>query len=167
MADKEDTFHVTICMLDAAEARVAADVLKTAVPGIQVRVVKKESDFPACLSSVKIDFLLMDLGPFVAARERVAQVGPIAILVCGPGEQSAAREQLARGAFDIFVWDRSAGEGFEDRFSAYFRALTALRGRFRGVYSALERRYENLVRALPDIIYELDTDGDSASSTTP
>src|SRR5208337_3930172 len=49
--------------------------------------------------------------------------------------------------------------GWAERAAAYFRALMALSGRFAGGISALERRYENLVHSLPDIIYELDSDG--------
>ncbi len=63
---------------------------------------------------------------------------------------------LASGAFDCLLRD---GPGWEGRVAAYAKALDSLRRRFSGAFGALERRYEDLVHALPDVVYELDYDG--------
>jgi signal transduction histidine kinase/DNA-binding response OmpR family regulator len=63
---------------------------------------------------------------------------------------------LEEGAFDWLV----AGQpGWAERAASYFRALIGLARRFSGGISILERRYENLVHSLPDIVYELDSEG--------
>jgi PAS domain S-box-containing protein len=63
---------------------------------------------------------------------------------------------LEQGAFDYLV---SEGDLWAGRAAAYFRALVALERRFSGGFYALERRYEDLVHSLPDIVYELDSEG--------
>ncbi len=156
---KKDVFSLTICMRDEEEARISAEVVKASVPGIKVGAVRAPGRARECLASETSDFLLMDLETFVGASEGLGRAGPHVILACESGEQESARAQIARGAFDIFVRERGAGPEGGERLSSYFRVLLALRKRFRGAFSALERRYEDLVQALPDIIYELDTEG--------
>jgi PAS domain S-box-containing protein len=104
------------------------------------------------------DFLLIDY-------ERWAIVGGVlplpprpyvAVLLLPPERESSATVLLDTGAFDYVL---RGGEGWEARAASYFRALSALRRRFAGGFSALDRRYEDLVHSLPDIVYELDSDG--------
>jgi PAS domain S-box-containing protein len=78
------------------------------------------------------------------------------ILILPPGREAEAPALLEQGAFD---WLSGGVPGWAERAAAYFRALIALSRRFEGGISALERRYENLVHSLPDIVYELDSEG--------
>ena len=73
-----------------------------------------------------------------------------------PGREGEAWACFQQGAFDYLV---GGDPGWAERAAAYFRALMALNRRFAGGISALERRYENLVLSLPDIVYELDSEG--------
>jgi PAS domain S-box-containing protein len=78
------------------------------------------------------------------------------ILVVPREREGEASGLLQQGAFDYLV---GGTPGWAERAAAYFRALMALSRRFAGGISALERRYENLVLSLPDIVYELDSEG--------
>jgi PAS domain S-box-containing protein len=78
------------------------------------------------------------------------------ILIVPPEVEAIAAKFLEQGVFDCLV----AGNGdWAARAAAYFRALIALDRRFAGGISMLERRYEDLVHSLPDIVYELDSEG--------
>jgi PAS domain S-box-containing protein len=80
----------------------------------------------------------------------------IVILIVPPELEGQAARYLEQGAFDYLV----RGEpGWAERAAAYFRALMTLDKRFSGGISMLERRYEDLVHSLPDIVYELDSEG--------
>jgi signal transduction histidine kinase/DNA-binding response OmpR family regulator len=78
------------------------------------------------------------------------------VLVVPPGGEAEIPAYLEQGAFDCLV---GGSPGWAERAAAYFRALVALDRRFAGGISALERRYEDLVHSLPDIVYELDSEG--------
>ena len=78
------------------------------------------------------------------------------ILIKAPDNEETANALLKQGAFDYLV----AGEpGWAERVATYFRTLMALNLRFAGGISILGRRYEDLVHSLPDIVYELDSEG--------
>jgi len=80
----------------------------------------------------------------------------VVIILLPPEREGSAPALLASGAFDYVLRD---GPGWEQRAAGYFRALDALRRRFAGPFGILERRYEDLVHSLPDIVYELDSEG--------
>jgi PAS domain S-box-containing protein len=80
----------------------------------------------------------------------------ILVLLDESGGQDAADIHLEEGAFDCLFSGRA---GWAATAATYFRALMALEGRFSGGLSLLERRYEDLVHSLPDIVYELDSAG--------
>ncbi len=104
------------------------------------------------------DFLLMDAERWslVANFLPLPPRPYIAVLLLPPERESSATPLLDTGAFDYVI---RGGEGWEARVASYFRALSALRRRFSTGLSALDRRYEDLVHSLPDIVYELDSDG--------
>lgn len=79
----------------------------------------------------------------------------IVVLVDADGEEKAA-SLIRAGAFDGIL---RGGEGWEEGVAAYFRVLGGLWRRFSGAFGHLERHYEDLVHALPDIVYELDEAG--------
>jgi PAS domain S-box-containing protein len=80
----------------------------------------------------------------------------LVVLLLDPADQVDAAAALLAGAFDYVLRD---GPGWEGRVAIYFRALGALRRRLVAAIGHLESRYENLVHALPDIVYELDPEG--------
>jgi PAS domain S-box-containing protein len=126
----------------------------------------------AALSAVGIISALLDLkapggiGGFllvgIDAWERVrASLAPppssyTAILVVPPGREGDGAGLLDQGAFDYLV---SGTPGWAERAAAYFCAIITLNKRFAGGISILEQRYEDLVHSLPDIVYELDSEG--------
>jgi PAS domain S-box-containing protein len=77
------------------------------------------------------------------------------VLLIAPESESSASAFLDTGAFDYVL---RGGEHWVARVASYFKALAALRSRFAGGLSALDRRYEQLVHSLPDIVYELDSE---------
>jgi PAS domain S-box-containing protein len=157
MAKKEDGNKLIIRLKDAEESRRAAHALEAAVPGMRISVVEDEGEVTASLSSRGPDFLLMDLHTFERTRGKALSVVPLAILVYDSKDLAQAQEEMQRGAFDLF--ERDGSQADLGRLATYFRVLVSLRARFQGAFSVLEGRYENLVRALPDIIYELDMEG--------
>ena len=80
----------------------------------------------------------------------------VAVVLLGPEGEERAPAILAAGAFDYLL---SGAPGWEQRAAGYLRAFRAFRSRFSGSFGLLERRYEALVHALPDIVYELDAEG--------
>jgi PAS domain S-box-containing protein len=79
------------------------------------------------------------------------------VFVLVPAEREGEVSSILEpGAFDYLL---GGVPGWADRAAAYFRALFSLQRRFAGGFSALERRYEDLVHSLPDIVYELDSEG--------
>ncbi|MDP3177357.1 MAG: PAS domain S-box protein, partial [Spirochaetaceae bacterium] len=74
----------------------------------------------------------------------------------------AADDAAGRAAvrdFGAFDYLSRADDDWAGRAASYVRALCSLRKRLAGAFGALERRYEDLVHALPDIVYELDASG--------
>jgi PAS domain S-box-containing protein len=78
------------------------------------------------------------------------------VLLLDPEEEGCAAQALAEGAFDYVL---RGGDGWERSVALYFKALAAARRRLASAIDILERRYEHLVHALPDIVYELDAEG--------
>jgi len=101
------------------------------------------------------DALLIDAGRWEAVRDSLP-LPPrsyLVVILLDPDREGQAPSLLEAGAFDYLLRD---GPGWEQRAAGYFRALAGLRRRMAGPFSALERRYEDLVHSLPDIVYELD-----------
>jgi PAS domain S-box-containing protein len=79
-----------------------------------------------------------------------------AVVLIRPESEAAAASVVGPKAFDYLV---GPAPGWAGRAAAYFRALLTFGRRFAGDMSILERRYEDLVHSLPDIVYELDSEG--------
>ena len=103
-------------------------------------------------------FLLTGIESWERVRSSLqppTRVGKV-ILVIPPESEGMAAELIEQGAFDYLV---GGNPGWAERAAHYFRSLMSLDKRFAGGIYALERRYEDLVHALPDIVYELDSEG--------
>jgi PAS domain S-box-containing protein len=110
------------------------------------------------LRRVNADFFLVDAERWSVIYEALP-LPPrpyIVVLLITPERESSVSVLLDTGAFDYVL---RGGEHWQARVASYFRALAALRRRFAGGFSALDRRYEELVHSLPDIVYELDSEG--------
>lgn len=104
------------------------------------------------------DFVLLDARAWEERSATLPQPSRsyLIVLLLDLEEEAKAPALLGSGAFDFILRD---GEGWETRTALYFKALATLRRRLAGAMGALERRYEDLVHALPDIVYELDEEG--------
>jgi len=108
--------------------------------------------------SAGADFALVDAELWRRAGfevNRTLRSYVIVVLVDADGE-ATADAMIRAGAFDGIL---RGGEGWEDGIASYFRVLSGVWRRFSNAYGHLERRYEDLVHALPDIVYELDEAG--------
>jgi len=104
------------------------------------------------------DFALVDAELWSEAGfdvHRTIRSYVLVVLVDADGEAKADGFVKA-GAFDGLL---RGGEGWEAGAAVYFRVLSGMWSRFSGAFGRLERRYEDLVHALPDIVYELDEAG--------
>ncbi|MGA2545575.1 MAG: PAS domain S-box protein [Rectinemataceae bacterium] len=101
-------------------------------------------------------FLLIGADAWDRVRAWVEPRAYTVILIVPPEREGAAAGLLEQGVFDSLV---GGNPGWAERAAAYFHALMALDRRFAGGISKLERRYEDLVHSLPDIVYELDSEG--------
>jgi PAS domain S-box-containing protein len=102
--------------------------------------------------------LLVDERRWKLMREGGLEAPPASLVVVlvRPESERSAPSVIGPKAFDFLV---GPAPGWAERAASYFRALSSLRRRFSGDLSILERRYEDLVHALPDIVYELDSEG--------
>ena len=116
------------------------------------------NDLAETLRGSGADFVLVDacIWPELVASLPRQPRSYIIIVLIDPSEEERVADYFNEGAFDYLVRD---GEGWTSRAAIYFRALSSLRKRFFFAFGALERRYEDLVHALPDIVYELDSEG--------
>jgi len=161
----------TIILLDLIDPdefkRIAAALHRE---GLEVRgpIAGEEADAIAPLRSVTwldvevmatgADFVLVDADLWESIGfeiNRSIRSYVIVVLVEADGEEKAA-SFVRSGAFDGIL---RGGEGWEEGVASYFRVLSGLWRRFSGAYGHMERRYEDLVHALPDIVYELDESG--------
>jgi PAS domain S-box-containing protein len=143
--------------LDLPESdRIALAAALSAV-GLASAPVDPASSLDEALVGAVGKFLLMDEERWERAKGSLPPARTYTIVVLlRPESEAAAASILEPGAFDYLV---GSLPGWADRAAAYFRALAALSRRFAGGIFALERRYEDLVHSLPDIVYELDSEG--------
>jgi PAS domain S-box-containing protein len=102
------------------------------------------------------NFALIDEARWKPARGASVSPSRLVVVLVRPGREAVAAGFFGQGAFDYVVGPEP---GWAERTAAYFKALAALSKRFAGNLSLLERRYEDLVHSLPDIVYELDSEG--------
>lgn len=156
---------VLISTPDAAERAILTAAIDAA--GLRpVSTLKAESSeanekakaLDAALRAEAADFLLVDAARWTEIRD-LLPLPPrsyLVVLILSPEKEGNALAMLEAGAFDYLL---RGGKLWGERVGGYFRALAALKRRFLGAFTTLERRYENLVHSLPDIVYELDDEG--------
>ncbi len=126
--------------------------------GIRAESLSGEEDLADAIRVSGAQFVLTDgvlWADFAAALPRPPRSYVVVILL-DSADAGRAGSALTEGAFDFVLRD---GPGWETRTALYFRALIALRRKLAEAFGRLEQRYEDLVHALPDIVYELDEDG--------
>lgn len=126
--------------------------------GLESALLPPGKDLAEAIRAGGIDFILVD-GPLWSAVSANLPRPPrsyLIVLLIDPTLEDGAANALSSGAFDYLLRD---GMGWETRAANYFHALASLRRRLSSAFGLLEQRYEDLVHALPDIVYELDETG--------
>jgi len=143
---------------DDCRSLVAKALSSMGLPCVEAPALGSGEALDALMRERGYDILLIDdlrwdfLGPLLPHGPR-----PYAVVVLLPLEREReAPKLIAVGAFDCVP---RGAPGWEQRAAGYLRALSGLRGRFKDSFDVLERRYEDLVNSLPDIVYELDAEG--------
>jgi PAS domain S-box-containing protein len=154
--DKGDANTVFLDLPEAERIAISAALATAAMASSPI----EPSSFvdEALRGSGGCSVLLIDEARWLRARDALGALprSCFIVVLLRPESEAAAASILERGGFDYLV---GSLPGWADRAAAYFRALTALGKRFAGGFSAIERRYEDLVHSLPDIVYELDSEG--------
>jgi PAS domain S-box-containing protein len=142
--------------LPDTEGKEVAAALTAA--GLASASIKPPLSLGEVLRSASPGFILVEEKRWMEARDSSIQAprSHIIVVLLRPESEAAATSILEPGGFDYLI---GAQPGWAERAAAYFRSLIPLSKRFAGGFSALERRYEDLVHSLPDIVYELDSEG--------
>ena len=129
-----------------------------AAVGLESSLLPPGRDLSEAIRAGGIDFMLVDgaLWPAVSNSLPRPPRSYLIVLLIDPSLEGGAANALSSGAFDYILRD---GKGWETRAANYFHALGSLRRRLSSAFGLLEQRYEDLVHALPDIVYELDESG--------
>jgi PAS domain S-box-containing protein len=168
--DKGGSSRILLDLLDPAERRLLEEAMgeigiailppdaPTEAAGLVRGVVRGAatgSALDAALREAKVDVVLVAADSWLALRDELPRPPRpyIIVLLLDPDEEGEVEELLKGGVFDYLVRREAAWHSLA---AGYLRALAALRLRYSGAFSALERRYEDLVNSLPDIVYELD-----------
>ena len=140
-------WRLSILSRDDDERAVLARACADALPACRVDAPERLDDLAAALSGA--DALIVSRGALSDIPDNAADGVPCAVI---GGDQS-----LPAGFEQAFVLE--AGPGAGPLAAAWAAGVFTRPGR-KGPSDALyERRYEDLVRALPDIVYELSVDG--------
>jgi PAS domain S-box-containing protein len=163
--DNSGMAAILVSTPDSDERKILADAIGavglrpvTAPENEELAATEKAENLDATLRAEAADFLLVDAARWMEIRD-LLPLPPrsyLVILILSPEKEGSALSLLEAGAFDYLL---RGGELWGERVGGYFQALTALKRRFVGAFTSLERRYENLVHSLPDIVYELDDEG--------
>jgi len=146
-------------LLDLSDAEEADRLLSAlAGLGLAAQALVGEGGLAEAMIRAEADFVLLDGSSWLDRSAALPQPprSYLIVLLLDPEEEDKAPALLSSGAFDYLL---RGGEGWEEKVAFYFKALGTLRRRLAGAMGALERRYEDLVHALPDIVYELDEEG--------
>ncbi len=144
---------ILIDLSDRAEGTALCAALGAS--GLGGHVLEPGRDPAKALHEELADIVLVDAGtwPALVASLPLQPRSYLVLLLAGPADHLPT--YVDAGAFDCFLRE---GPAWQAELVAYLKALGGLRRRFARAFGALERRYEDLVHALPDIVYELDED---------
>ncbi|MBL8968563.1 MAG: PAS domain-containing protein [Spirochaetaceae bacterium] len=144
---------ILVDLSDRAEGTALCAALGAS--GLGGHVLEPGRDPAKALHEELADIVLVDAGtwPALVASLPLQPRSYLVLFLAGPADHLPT--YIDAGAFDCFLRE---GPGWQAELVAYLKALGGLRRRFVRAFSALERRYEDLVHALPDIVYELDED---------
>ncbi len=150
--------RIFIAFDDVARTRKAVEALRAAVPGLEPGICADSKALAGILAKNDEGTIIGDVATITAAMGSTDSPGPAAIAIYAtPDKIQAARTLSGKHGFTLVP----AGSTTDD-FStliAFVSGLAAVADQSRGLAARLVRRYEDLVHALPDIVYELDPDG--------
>jgi PAS domain S-box-containing protein len=147
-----------IVLLDLSEPERAEVASALSTLGLASVAVESPPALDKAFLGPERSFVLIDEARWQRVKEGLRSVPSscFVIVLIRPENEAKAASVLQPGAFDYLV---GPAPDWADRAAAYFRALKSLSRRFAGDMFVLERRYEDLVHSLPDIVYELDSEG--------
>jgi PAS domain S-box-containing protein len=149
---------ILIAFDDPARAAKAIEAIRSVVPGAELDLCTDSKALAEILARDEECTVIADEGTLSAAMKQTSTRGPAIIALCpGPDQIHTARALADEHGATLLVSGPT-----EDEFPAllaFVAGLTAASAQSRGLAARLVRRYEDLVHALPDIVYELDPDG--------
>jgi PAS domain S-box-containing protein len=159
MHEQQGKGHIRIHLSDSEEARRAADTLIFAVPGCTVGIADASNELPAGMQPGECLVIIGDpenIGQLVAAGSipHEAIIGISAL----PEQLDAARGLADQHGFTVLP--RNGSPDDHTAMLAFIAGMAAIKKRAELRANIMVRRYEDLVHALPDIVYELDPDGE-------
>lgn len=150
--------RVLIAFEEPASAQKAADALRMAMPGLETCICEDSNALAAILAENEDYVVISDAATIAAALGQASISGPTLIAIYASLDQVHASRALAGTHGFTLLQPGSTGDDFST-LVAFVSGLVAATARSRVLEARLVRRYEDLVHALPDIIYELDPEG--------
>jgi PAS domain S-box-containing protein len=150
--------HILIAIENPARARKAVDAIHSAVPGIEPVVCIDSTTLAGHLAQEEECTIIADEVSITTAMKQTPARGPAIIALYLPPDRIHAGQTLA-ATYDLTLLVEGPEEDDFTPLVAFTAGLAAARTQSRSLSARLVRRYEDLVHALPDIVYELDPDG--------
>ncbi len=141
---------------DSATADAVSAVCDASEGPVETERAESMATAVAAMESRPADFIIAaaGLGDGTAA-DLVRALPAVPCIAVGPADAAALDEAIAAGAVESIVLT----EGWERRIVAFLHRLRFIQRRLAIALGNAAKRYEDLVQALPDIVYELDEEG--------
>jgi PAS domain S-box-containing protein len=143
---------------DAARTQKAVEALCTAVPDMEPGLCPDSTALAGILAQNEECTIITDPATIVPAMEQAGTRGPAIVAVYTLPDQVQAARILAEKHGFILIEAGPTKDDFST-LTAFATGLVVATTQSKGLAARLVRRYEDLVHALPDIVYELDPDG--------
>jgi PAS domain S-box-containing protein len=143
---------------DAARTRKAVKALCAAVPDMEPGICPGSKALAGILAKNEECIIITDVDTVTAAMKQAGTRGPAVVAVYTSPDQIQAARILAEKHGFVLIEAGPTKDDFST-LTAFAAGLGLATAQSRGLAARLVRRYEDLVHALPDIVYELDPDG--------
>ena len=152
------TPRIHIAFDKAAKARKAVAAIRLAIPGTEPTVCTDGKTLATLIAQDEECTIIADEATLTTVMERGLTRGPAIIaLYTAPDQIKSGRALADAHGLTLLV----SGGTMDDHSTlvAFVSGLAAATAQSKGLAARLVRRYEDLVHALPDIVYELDPNG--------
>ena len=150
--------RIHIAFNKPAKASKAVAAIRSAVPGTEPTICTDGKTLANLIAQDEDQTIIADEASLTSALERGLIRGPAIIaLYTDPDQIDTGRALADTHGLTLLV----SGATMDDYSTlvAFVSGLAAATAQSKGLATRLVRRYEDLVHALPDIVYELDPDG--------